>query len=244
MSVAPGAIDYHRAIRPAGWIVYEQTATSLELRDPDVSLPGAACDAWLLIVTALTMLLLASGLFAIYLFLTPAIFALILAILSLANAILCCHCIWQRWRNPSLMRISGGKFFLHRRHGGNSDELERDVRDIILVETSHRSSTFHSHYSIRVHFRDGSRVPFLHCRNGYEGNWVVKLIEATVAMEMRPGFPANADQPLQPTMTTLPPPPLAASLRHRVAAIEERIIEAPPPVPQDSQSASSSQAKP
>ena len=221
-------LDYHRAIRPAGWIVYEQTPTSLELRDPDITMFGAACSGWLLILISLTMLSMAVGLFAIFAVVERALFALALGALCLANSIFFLYCIWKRWSNPSLMRIGGGRFFLQRRHGGKSDELERDVHDITRVESAHGSTTFHSHYSIRVHFRDGSKVPFLHCRNAYEGSWVVKLIEETVALEKESGFLVNTDQALQPvdmTLTTLPAPPLIEALRERVGAIDEQVIK-------------------
>src|SRR5258706_15756450 len=102
------------------------------------------------------------------------------------------------------------------------------------IETSHNSSTFHSQYSVRIHLRDGSRLPFLHCMNGKEGHWLLNFMKMVIANEQ--GALAVQEGLAPALVVSLPPPPLAANVGARVAELEEQVIRTAQPAPPDSQS--------
>ncbi|HEV8292795.1 MAG TPA: hypothetical protein VGP94_12765, partial [Tepidisphaeraceae bacterium] len=200
------------------------------IRDPDLSLGGAILTGWrLLLPAALNFAMV--GLLAF----VGAPELVLWAMLSVVVlfTLFGFYCIWQRWRTPSLVRIGHGRIFLRSRKGSKVSEHEWDVREVRDIETSHGSSTFHSFYSIRIHLNDGSKVPFLHCMNGREGQWLLNFMKMVIANEQ--GAMAVQEGLAPALQISLPPPPLPA-MGARVAAMEEQMIRTAPPALPDSQS--------
>src|SRR4051812_22795549 len=152
MSRAENLLEY--AHRPPGWVVVEHTKAGLVLRDPELSLWGAVTSGWRLLLTAGANL----GLTAFCIVIAPPIIPFqVIACLALVLTVFCFHCIWQRWRSPSRVLIGNGRIFVQNQKGATVIQKDWDVREVIEVETSHNSSTFHSQYSVRIHLGDGEK---------------------------------------------------------------------------------------
>jgi hypothetical protein len=236
--LAFNALAYQCGLQPSGWIVVDASEDFLELRDPDISLLKAAQQGWLFLLVA--CIAFATG--AVFELLNPPTPVRILALLADLCGVMLLWCIWARWRTPTVMRIGGGRFSIYSRRGRKTNHLDIDVHEIVYMETAHGSATFHSNFSFRVHLRDGSRHVFLHCRDGVEAKWLLRLMADAIAREEAAGF-LVANPPgfeLPSPAATLPPPPLPPpivtpglgdSLGKRVAAIENGVV-APAPMGQ------------
>jgi len=219
------------AYRPPGWVVIEETAGGVVIRDPDNSLWQSIITGWRLLGTVA----LNAGL-AVFCFLgPPRLIFQVIGWFAVLLVVLCVYCIWQRWRTPCMVRIGNGRVFLQRRNGAQVEEYDWDAREVTDIETSFGSSTFHSSYSIRIHLRDGEKVPFLHCVNSQEGHWLLNLIKMLIADEQGA---LMVQEGLAPALqVSLPPPPLPA-MGARVAQLEEQVVRTAPPGRPDSRSGS------
>src|SRR5688572_2375152 len=144
MAGAENLLDYHR--RPPGWIIVEGTEHGVVVRDPDVSLLRALGSRW--ISFAVTVVSLA--LWWTFAFMDRPILWFATCIMGVL-ALLLLFLIWQRWRTPSLLRVGKGMVYLWRRRGVEVSEEQWSAWDVVEIETSFGSPTFHSFYSFRLH---------------------------------------------------------------------------------------------
>src|SRR5213075_1484852 len=100
-----------------------------------------------------------------------------------------------RWRTPSFVRISGDTVSVLQPHRWRQPLREFKVLDIVNVETSADSATFHSLFSIGVRLSDGRRICFLRCRDTPEAKWVLNLMKQAISIRS----------------DSLPPPPVISS---------------------------------
>ncbi len=218
--------------RPPGWIVMEATADGVVISDPDVSLIRAVGMGWRMLFPIALNAILIWGLSVLA---PPGPFLWTIETCVGLLMIFSFYCIWQRWRTPSVVRIGNGRLFLRRGKGSRVEEHDWDVREIVDIETSFGSSTFHSFYSIRIHLRDGSRMPFLHCMNGREGRWVLNYLKMLIANEQGA---LMVQEGLAPALViSLPPPPLQG-MGALVSDLEEQVVRMAPPGRPGSQSES------
>jgi hypothetical protein len=216
--------------RPPGWVVVEATPLGMVIKDPEMSLPRAAITGWKLLLTAAI-----DGSLVAFTFLVAPPLLVFQAIGWFAASMipLCFWCIWARWRTPCWVRIGNGKVSLRCQKGSKVSEYDWDVRDISELETSFNNAKFHSNYSLRIHVRDGTKVPFLHCMNGKEGFWLLNYVKMLIANEQGAMM---VQEGLAPALEiSLPPPPLPA-MGARVAAMEQEVVRTVPPGQPDSQS--------
>jgi hypothetical protein len=218
--------------RPPGWVLIEATEQGILISDPPLSLIGASLAGWRLLLTAVLDAALVAFLFLVA---PPFWFFWVLGFFAALMIPLCLLCIWARWRTPCQLRIGNGRMFLRCCKGSKVSEYDWDVRDIIELETAFNNPKFHSNYAFRVHLRDGSKVPFLHCVNGREGHWLLNYIKMLIADEQGALMVQDG---LAPALEfSLPPPPLPA-MAARVAAIEGQAVRTAQPGLPDSQTAS------
>ncbi len=208
--------------RPPGWVVIEATEQGVVMSDPELSLIGAGISGWRLLLTAALDAALVAFLFLV----APPLWILwVLGCFAALMIPLCLLCIWGRWRTPCHVRIGRGRMFLRCRKGSKLSEYDWEVGEIVELETAFNNSKFHSNYAFRVHTRDGSRVPFLHCVNGLEAHWLLNYMKMLVANEQGA---LMVQEGLAPALEfSLPPPPLPA-MAARVAAIEGHVLVTAP----------------
>jgi hypothetical protein len=225
MEGAENLLDYH--FRPPGWIVIQGTPEGLVIRDPDVSLFSALASRWITFTVGVVSL----ALWWVFPFMDLPILWFATCIVGFLLLLLV-FLIWQRWRTPSLLRLGNGLVSLWRRRGAKVSEEQWSAGDIVDIETSFGSPTFHSFYSFRLHLRDGSKATFLHCENSKEGYWLLNYLKMLIANEQ--GALMVQDVLAPALKISLPPPPLPA-MGARVGAMEQQVIKTAPPALPDSQ---------
>jgi len=215
---------------PSSWVLYGQGEGVIEFRDKTASLAGAMLDSWVLVVMSGVSFMAAyatykSGMSAVH-----PIFPVLIGF-SVFFGFLGIFFLLLRWRTPSFVRISGGSMSVLQPHRWHQPLREFPLSDVLDVETSADSATFHSLFSIGVRLRDGRRICFLRCRDTPEAKWTLNLLKVAIASGREPGAAPEL-------VVSLPPPPLNGAVGTRVAELEEQVIRTAPPARPDSQTAS------
>jgi len=166
------------------WVLYGRGEGVVEFRDKLIPLWEAALDCWSVLAMGEIQFGLAYIIYQSGIIDEEPGFMLLIG-LFIALGCLCVLFVLHRWWALSFVRIRDGKMSIHQPFRRHQRVRECKVMDIMSVQTSFDSTTFHSLFSMGVWLRDGTKVTFLRCRDTAEAKWVLNLLKEAILEEQR-----------------------------------------------------------